>query len=67
MKNKAECINAICHFPKTYQSGNRTPLGIYDNSGYSDQYKDINQEDIVEILKQCPSLVNDWLAFSDKR
>jgi hypothetical protein len=64
---RAECINAICHFPRTYRTGNRTPGYIYDRSHYADYYRDINQEDIVEVLRQHPSLLNDWLAFSDKR
>ena len=64
-----DCLFRICHFARDYRSErHRTPRQLYEATGYSDGYMRIKQEDIEASMARDPSLVSDWLAFSqDKR
>ncbi len=63
------CLFRICQFARVYRSErDRSPREIYDATSYTTCHAGISQEDIEESVTRDPSLISDWLAFTeDKR
>lgn len=66
---KEQCIKNICCFPISYRADkSRTPIEIYNTSGYSKYHREISHDDIVDFVRENPSIIDDWIMFSqDKR
>jgi len=73
--NREQCIMAICRFAKDYRRGwqqtpmsDKTPLEMFEDTGYEKQHRKIRQEDIENHLRKEPSLIDEWVYFTeDKR
>ena len=63
------CVTRICEFARSYRSERvRTPQQLYNETGYAAEHSVISQADIEAAIRRDPSLVEDWLAFTeDKR
>src|SRR5215472_11488412 len=59
----------ICEFVRRFRSEkDLTPRQIYEETGYGSWYAEVSQEDIEAVVARDPTLVDDWISFSeDKR
>jgi hypothetical protein len=69
VNEKENCVKAICNFVRVYRSDDlRTPIEIYRQTGYSAYHDKITIDDIESEIRHDPSLVQEWIMFSeDKR
>ena len=60
---------ATCHWVRRYREERlRTPIELYEDTGYSELYRDFSESQLERVLRDDPSLVEDWKSFSeDKR
>jgi hypothetical protein len=64
-----DCLARICQFARHYRSErDRTPRQLYDATRYTACHATITQDDIEQVVTRDPTLIADWLAFTeDKR
>jgi hypothetical protein len=62
-------VARICEFARRFRAEPQlTPRQIYEETGYGSRYAEVSQEDIEAAVARDPTLVVDWLSFSeDKR
>ena len=60
-----EVLEAIVRIPHDFSKGNTSEYLLLQESGYFKFYKQIHAEDIKEILKKHPHLIDEWLRWSD--
>ena len=68
MRNK--CIKRICEFARDSRSGpyfRVTGIAHYQETTYERYFSEITQEDIERFVEGDPSLVEDWLSFTDDK
>jgi len=59
------CITRMCEFPNIYKMGNQTPYEIMKECGYPKQFSQVTVENISHYLIHKPSLIINWLQYSD--
>ena len=66
---RKDCVFAICEFAKIYRADkNATPRDMFKRTGYRRHYASITQEQVIDLLRTHPILVDEWRMFSqDKR
>ena len=67
MNNTIEkVIDRIVNIPSDYhQSKTKTLLTLLDESGYIQVHEQIQENEIIGILKRRPHLIAEWLQWSD--
>lgn len=66
---KAELLRGICSIAREFRQVDDVSMyEMVKSSGYLDQYKDVQTQDIAEELDRDPTAIPDWLQYSaDKR
>jgi len=60
-----QCVRRISNFPDTYRKEDLTPSEIKDRSGYVNYSSQITENMISQYLRTEPSIVNDWIVFTE--
>lgn len=66
-KKIKDAIEKIIHLAYNYRKGNLSPVSLIKESGYLEFSDQITEEEIKEILKLYPYLVNEWLLWSENK
>jgi hypothetical protein len=59
------CVNKMAAFPTIYKTGHQTPSDILKQSDYQKLYSLVTLDKICQYLLQNPTLVSDWLQYSE--
>lgn len=61
-------VEAVARLPRTFHSrGDLSAYAILEQSGYFDRHADVTPDMLAAILGSDPSLVDEWLAFSENK
>lgn len=61
-------VDRVIHIPYDFHHKNKSVYALLSESGYFELHDQVNQNEIIEVLKIHPHLVNEWLQWSeDKR
>ena len=66
-KSKAECVKAICRFPRLYSQEGLSPREIVKKSGYWEFRDEISIADIEDEIRSDPELIDLWIRFTDDK
>jgi len=67
-KKIKDTIEKLIHLAYDYlKSGNISPINLLKESGYLEFPDQINEEEIEEVLKLYPHLIDEWLLWSENK
>ncbi len=63
----AIAAKSIIQIPRDFLRGNLSPYELVRKSGYFKLHDKIQEAEIIELLKQYPKVIEDWLQWSDDK
>ena len=63
--NDKTCLEIICDFPTIYRTGDKSPIDVLKQCGYTDKSEHLTEEEIATHINNKVGLVETWLSFTE--